>query len=248
MQLKFLTEPALLIGKALIVTDLHIGIEYEISRSGITIPSQVERLEQRIDKLIKLTKAKHLVILGDIKHQVPSISWQEYREIPHFLEHFKKIKLSLVKGNHDGNIERLAPKSVDIYEPHGFKLENVLLTHGQAWPDKKDMDAEYIIMGHVHPAVEFWTERFRTIEPCWMKCDVDNKKFLEKFKTKTSFKQGIIMPSFNHLIGGMAFNSKNFEPLGPLLTNNALKWKESEVYLLDGTFLGKLKDLKNLKM
>jgi len=245
MLMKFLTEPALLIGKTLIIADLHLGIEYEIFKSGITIPSQVEKIEKRIVSLLRQTKAKHLVILGDIKHQVPSISWQEYKEIPRFLEHFSKIKVSIVKGNHDGNIERLAPKNVEIYEPSGFKIGNVLLTHGQAWPNESDLDAEYILIGHVHPAVEFWTGKFRTVEPCWVKCKVDNKRFEEKFDVKTEFKQGIVMPAFNHLIGGMAFNSKDFEPLGPLLKNEVLKWRDSEVYLLDGTLLGELKALKD---
>lgn len=246
MKIKFLTEPALLIeNKVLIIADLHIGIEYEIFQSGITIPSQVERLEKRIENLIKQTKAKHLVILGDVKHQVPNISWQEYKEIPKFLEHFSNIKVSIVKGNHDGNIERLARRDIVIYEPQGFRIDDFILTHGQAWPNKNDLNAEYLVMGHVHPAVEFWTENFRTIEPCWLKCEIDNKKLEEKFGIKTKLKQGIVMPAFNHLIGGMAFNSKDFEPLGPLLKNEVLKWKESGVYLLDGTYLGNLKDLKS---
>jgi len=246
--IKFLYNyPALFIPKvkAVVIADLHIGIEYEIFHSGIKIPSQVERLEKRIDELIKLTKAKHLIILGDVKHQVPTISWQEYKEIPKFLEHFSHVKVSIIKGNHDGNIERLATKKIDIYEPQGFRIDDVLLTHGQAWPEPSNMDAKYIILGHVHPAVEFFTENFRSVEPCWLKCDVDNKKLFEKFKIKTKFKQGIVMPAFNHLIGGMAFNSKDFEPLGPLLNNEVFKWKEAEAYLLDGTLLGKLNSLKS---
>jgi hypothetical protein len=242
---KFLyNQPAFYIpeGRAVVITDLHLGIEYEIFHSGITIPSQVERLEKRIDELIKLTKAKQLIILGDVKHQVPTISWQEYREIPKFLEHFQNIKISIIKGNHDGNIEKLAPKKVKIYEPQGFRIDDCLLTHGQAWPEP--CDAKYLVMGHVHPSVEFFTESFRSSEPCWLKCEIDNKKLFDKFKIKTNFKQGIIMPAFNHLIGGMAFNSKEFEPLGPLLKNEVLKWKEAEVYLLDGTFLGNLDKLK----
>ena len=231
--------------KAVVITDLHLGIEYEIYKSGITIPSQVKKIEKRIDELINITKAEQLIILGDIKHQVPSISWQEYKEIPDFLEHFSNVKVSIVKGNHDGFIERLAPKDIDIYETQGFKLNDILLTHGQSWPNKKDLDAKYIIMGHVHPSVQFLIENFRTIEPCWLKCEIDNKKLLEKFKIKTKIKQGIVMPAFNHLIGGMAFNSKNFEPLGPLLKNEILKWKNAEVYLLDGTFLGSLNKLSS---
>jgi uncharacterized protein len=244
MPLKFLTEPALLVGKALVVTDLHIGIEHEMYQSGVTVPSQVKNLEERLDRLIKQTKANHLVFLGDVKHQVPSISWQEYREIPEFLEHFSKIKVSVVKGNHDGNIERLAPSNVNIYEPSGFVLGDVLLIHGQAWPEKKDLGAKYIVMGHVHPNVEFWTHDFRTAEPCWVRCEVDNKKLQKKFKVKTDFREGVVMPVFSHIVGGMAFNSKKFEPLGPILNNKVLKWNEADVYLLDGTLLGRLDELK----
>lgn len=244
MQMKFLTEPALLVGKALVITDLHLGIEHEIFRSGITVPSQVEKIQKRLDGLIKQTKANHLIILGDLKHQVPTISWQEYREIPEFIGHFSKVKVSVIKGNHDGDIERLVPSGVDVYEPSGFRLGDVLLTHGHAWPDKKDLDAKYVIMGHVHPAVEFFTGSFRSVEPCWLKCEVDNRKLKKKFGVKTVFEQGIIMPSFNRIIGGMAFNSKGFEPLGPLLKNDVLKWKKAEVYLLDGTLLGNLNKLK----
>ena len=52
--MKFLTEPALLLtNRVLVITDLHLGIEYEIYKSGITVPSQIEKLEERIDNLIK---------------------------------------------------------------------------------------------------------------------------------------------------------------------------------------------------
>jgi UDP-2,3-diacylglucosamine pyrophosphatase LpxH len=83
-----------------------------------------------------------------------------YREVPVFIRMLKRNfeRVIVCKGNHDGNIERLASKSVDIYEPSGFRLKSVLLTHGQAWPEKKDLKADYIVMGHVHPAVEFWTD------------------------------------------------------------------------------------------
>lgn len=244
MEMKFLTDRALLIGRALVVADLHLGMEYEIRKGGITVPSQMEPIRKRLDALIKENKAKHLVILGDLKHQVPRITWQEYEEIPKFLEHFK-IKVSIVKGNHDGDIERLTPPHVDIYEPHGFVLDRCLLTHGQAWMDRKDLDADYLVMGHVHPAIEFWTGDIRTTEPCWLTCEVDNKKLSKRFKAKTDLGCGIIMPSFNKIIGGMAFNAKKFEPLGPILENNVLKWKEAEVILLDGTHLGSLKEIKN---
>lgn len=250
MKSKFLTEPALLLepDKILIVSDLHIGIEREIKDSGITIPSQIEKMRKRINDMINQTKAKHLIILGDVKHHIPNISWQEFKEIPDFLKYFSdKLKISIVKGNHDGEIERLAPKEIDIYEPKGFRIKNFGFAHGQAWFDKKLLECEYLIIAHAHPAIEFLTENFRSLEPCWLKCQINHKKIKEKYKKESKLKYGIIMPAFNHLIGGMAFNSKDFEPIGPILKNDILKWKEGKVYLLDGTYLGNLKNLKNKK-
>ena len=76
--LKFITgEPALMVGKALVVADLHIGIEHEFRQAGLKVPSQLEGIVKRIDALIEKNKADRLIILGDVKHKVPGVSWQE---------------------------------------------------------------------------------------------------------------------------------------------------------------------------
>lgn len=242
MKPKFLTEPALLVGKTLIIADLHLGVEYEIFKSGISIPSQLEKIKKRIDYLVKKTKAKELVFLGDIKHNIPVASYQEMREVPGFLKHFsKKLKVFIVKGNHDGNIEKMA-KNIKVYSGSGFKIKNFGFAHGQSWISKKLLDCEYLVIGHEHPAIEFKDKiGFRSIEHCWLKCEV-NKKFLEeKYKKKCKIKEVIIIPVFNHLSGGIAFNKEDFKPLGPLF--KFIKWKQGKVYLLDGTYLGILKEL-----
>lgn len=247
--IRFISDfPALFISekKVLAIADLHIGVEQQIYQSGIIIPCQIEKFKERIDYLLELTQASKLVILGDLKHEVPGISFQEIKDIPKLLEHLlSKVDIVLVSGNHDSQISRIVPKNVEVYDSKGFKTGKFGFVHGHAWPSKSLLSCKYLITAHSHPAVEFWTEGFRSTEPCWLKCEIDNKKLFKKFKIKAEFKQGIIMPAFNHLIGGMAFNSKDFEPLGPLLTNEVLKWKEAEVYLLDGTFLGNLNKLKS---
>jgi hypothetical protein len=245
--MKFLNDLALLVKDSLIVADLHIGIEYEFFKSGIVIPSQVERLKERIERLIEKTRAKRLIILGDVKHKVPGITWQEYKDVPRFFEHFSKIEVICIKGNHDGFLERLAPKFVKIYGPKGYSLGNVALVHGHAWPSKKLLDCKYLVMAHVHPAIEFWSESFRSVESCWLRCEINKEKLEKKYKRKSNLKYGVIMPAFNHLIGGIPFNSQDFEPLGPLLKNRILEWENSEVYLTDGIFLGNLADLRSEK-
>lgn len=240
MKMRFLTEPALLLDDTLIIADLHIGIEYEIYKSGISIPSQTKKLKKRLLDLISKTKAKNLVILGDVKHQVPNISFQESKDIPEFLNSLsRKVKVTIVKGNHDGDIESLVSKKVKVYSPKGFRIGDYAFCHGQAWFDKDCLKAKHLVIAHIHPAIEFWTQGFRSVEHCWVKCPVDPKKIEKKYKEKSNLEDCIIMPAFNQIIGGMPLNSEDFRPLGPIM-ENILKIKESEIYLLDGTFLGKI--------
>ena len=91
MELKFIqNQPALVFNKNLVIADIHLGLEYELYKSGINVPSQTEKMKKKIDQLIKKTKPNRLIFLGDIKHQIPGVSWQELKEVPEFFEHFSK--------------------------------------------------------------------------------------------------------------------------------------------------------------
>lgn len=252
---KFLPGSALLLepGKILVIGDLHLGIEHEIFRAGIRIPSQTEKIMERIGALIRESKARHLVLLGDVKHAIPIASFQEDREIPMFLKHFaERIKTSLVKGNHDGDIEKLAPAGVKIHDSKGFKIKNFWLAHGQSWPSPEAMSCEYLAIGHDHPAVEF-RDRIgsRSVEQCWLVIEPDREGLEKKYGKPCRLKKIISVPVFNRLIGGMPFNratsnreGKKFKPISPILQLS--DWEHSEVYLLDGTYLGTLDGLKQV--
>jgi putative SbcD/Mre11-related phosphoesterase len=247
-KIKFLPDRAIVIEqgkeKTLVVADLHIGLELELSKKGITLPDQMTKLEQRLDKLLKQTRAKRIVLLGDIKHETSGVSWSELWDVPEFLQRLKrKAKVSIVKGNHDGGIEDVAPPGIEVYEPAGFVLGDVLLTHGQAWPDKSALGAKTIVMGHIHPTVEFWSSGVRQAEHVFLRANVNTKALEKKLKTKSSLTSAIILPAFNLLVGGSAFNSAGFRPIGPLL-KKVVEWKHADMFLLDGTFLGTLDKMK----
>lgn len=242
MPVKFLPDRALLLpGRTLVIADLHIGLERELAEAGIHVPSQVKKLQERVEKLIRQTKARTLVILGDLKHQVPAISWQEMREIPEFLEKLSRhVRVILLKGNHDGDIERLAPAEVEIHEPSGFALGDFALVHGQAWPDKKLLKCKTLVMAHIHPVVQFVSGRYRAVEHCWLRCPVNARVLKKRFKVPVNLSETIIMPAFNPLVGGMAVNSPDFEPIGPLLRTGAVQLKKAEAWLTDGTAIGRI--------
>lgn len=243
-------HPALFISeeKILVIADLHIGLEHELYASGIVIPPQAEKFSKLINKLIKATKAKTLVIVGDVKHEVPGISYREMKEIPKLFSSLtEKTKVIVCLGNHDTYLNELAPKEVKIYSSRGFKIGEYGFFHGHAWPSKKLMQCDYLFMSHIHPAMEFRDKLgYRAMEQVWVTGKLDKGLVKRKYKIKKCGKlKTVILPVFNRLLGGVALNSTVEKGLiGPLLANKFLDIQKSKVFLLDGTFLGNVDNLK----
>ena len=102
-------EPALIVTNteiSLVVADIHLGIEWDLYRSGINLPSQMEERLDRILGYIQANSPDRVILLGDVKHNVPQVSWQEKDEIPRFLETLAEYAhVDIFPGNHDGGIE-----------------------------------------------------------------------------------------------------------------------------------------------
>lgn len=269
--MKFITnEPALLIGKTLVVADLHIGIEAELRRAGIKAPLQTQKMFKRVEQLVQKTKAKRLVILGDVKHKVPGTSWQEEREIPHFIARLGHlVDVEIVPGNHDGGLKGVTPDlhgmsrsaarhaadpysqgksgilvDAEVYPSEGVGISGVWLSHGHAWPGKDFVNSEYVVVAHVHPSVEFINRLgYRWVEQVWIKARLKKSLVDKKFGKTKKLPEMILMPAFNSWAGTRPLNRKRAKEAytGPLVKCADLP--NAKVYLLDGTFLGKLKDL-----
>lgn len=252
MDLKFVTgEPAVLMGEALVISDLHIGIEYTFRKDGISVPSQSEKLLGRIENLIEETSAKRLIILGDIKHKVPGTSFQEERDVPAFFRRLlETTRIDVTPGNHDDRIGKLLPSGVKLHPSAGFMLDDVWFCHGHAWPAREFLDSESVIIGHNHSAIEMRDKLgYRWKDHAWIKAEFDRKKLSVKYRgiPKTKKLPGLIlMPTFNDLSGLIPLNKsdreirKQFYTEGPSPLFRTAKKKKSKVYMLDGTFLGEL--------
>ena len=118
-------------------------------------------------------------------------------------------------------------------------------------------------MGHVHPVIWF-RDKLGTwmIKQVWIKGRCDNQKlakgYLKYLKVKTGEnprvtlrRRGIqlnephliIMPTFNNLIGGISLKRFQKRLVGPFLGSGSVNVDDSEVYLLDGTYLGTTKQV-----
>jgi uncharacterized protein len=236
-------EAALLIGKndILVVADLHIGIEQELFEHGVRVPSQTETMIQRLIRLIEKYNPCNIILLGDVKHNIPSSTYEERTDVKHFLEKLKNYgTLHIVPGNHDGNIKHFVPSKVQIHPSDGFILDNIGFIHGHRWPDPNVMAAEFIIVGHTHPTIML-TDRlgYKTYESCWLRGKSKNIQEIKKYENckKTNI---IVLPAFNPICGGIAVNKEPF--IGPFA--KIFDYAHANVYLLDGSLLGKLKDIK----
>jgi uncharacterized protein len=268
--------PALLLqnnrDRALVVADLHIGWERLLSQRGIHIPSQTPKLKNTLLKLIKETKPTQVTFLGDIKDAITKVALEEWKDIPEFFEDIQKQvpDLQVILGNHDGNLEPLLPEKVEIVPASGTSFGDVGLFHGHAWPAPELLECRSLITGHVHPTVAIrdpmglrMTKQVLLKAPCdGMQLAKTLRKylgtknsnldgFLEENKLKVKVSQLFIMPSFNQFLGGRPINEKKKRKkadayIGPILRSGCVNMDKAEVYLLDGTFMGTVEQLKPL--
>ena len=275
-----LPHPAALIktekAKTLVIADPHLGWEMALQDKGIHVPSQSSKLLQKLATLLSKYKPDKLLILGDIKYTVVSAKPGEWHDIPDFFNELKNYvkDITIVRGNHDANLEPLLPESVNLLPATGTVEDNVGLFHGHKWPSPALLRGKTLIMGHLHPVVVFRDPAgFKITRQVWIKAKCDttqlSKTLLQKqrikiqgtpeetvkkhynFKPRTT--QLFIMPSFNDFLGGRPINEtkqrrkgQNSTMIGPVLRSEAVEIDNAEIYLLDGTYLGTLNQLRRL--
>lgn len=219
------------------VADLHLGIESQLRHAGFNIPSQTPRMLSAL-----VTLAAHgdrLLILGDVKHRIPTVSYREDRDIPplmaRLLDAYKEV--AIVAGNHDGSLSSVLPPGVKAYSSHGTRIEDVGAFHGHVWPSAEAMSGEKLLMAHIHPAVVL-TDSLgsRTNEKCWVRAKLKKAKALERYDSCP--KELVIVPAFNPLLTGTPVNTATGTTFGPLFRNELVNRRSMRVYLLDGSNLG----------
>ncbi|MEM3173627.1 MAG: metallophosphoesterase [Candidatus Bathyarchaeia archaeon] len=235
----------------------------------------IRRLERIIslekpDCLIVLGDVKHTIEKIEIEEwrDVPFF-FEKIRE--------KVSCIKIVPGNHDGNIEVLLPEGVEVAPQQGVMIGSVGLFHGHAWPEIKMLGCETLVIGHIHPTVAFRDPvGFRITSQVWVRAPCDRNTLVRsvlkhygvkfkkdedpenllkiKFSIEPRVKNLLVMPSFNDFLGGRAINKASIygeavfkDFIGPILRSRSIILDKSEIYLLDGTFLGSLDILRSLE-
>jgi len=229
--------PALMIEddkKSLVITDLHLGFESKLSLNNVYLGKNntVDETTKEIELIISKTKPDSLILLGDVKSGIKSITKTEWETVPSFFESITKlIDTILVPGNHDANIEKLIPNGITLASSKGIIIDDILLTHGHTMPSENFSQVNTIVMGHVHP-VFFQKESLINGERVWVSIKCKKQKM---FHSKSGELEVIILPSFNRYFYATQkkFYKKSISPI-----IEKMDVIQAKIVTLDGTIIG----------
>ena len=240
------SEPALILEgdkKNLVISDLHIGFEHKFSsnRSLVEKNSSINDIISNITKIIKKEKPDTLILLGDIKSSIQTITKSEWKDVPYFFEELSKsLEVILIPGNHDANIDKLIPNYVTLISAKGMIVDDVLLTHGHTMPSENYSNVNNIIMGHIHP-VYFDKNSLLNGERIWITIKTNKSEIFSSTKGKINI---TIVPSFNPYFYATEkrYYKKSISPIIEKIKDSVA----AKIVTLDGTIIGNESVLRDL--
>ncbi|MCX6682842.1 MAG: metallophosphoesterase [Methanoregula sp.] len=247
MNLQFISKgPALLIQnrqKILVIADLHFGIESDLALHGWHFASRsAERLE-RLCACITTNSPDLLILLGDVKHNIPKTTRQEYREIPDLISAIRDlVPFRILPGNHDIGIGRFLQEG-ELLPKWGAIVDGVGFIHGHTTP-APDLLGHLIIAGHHHPMVCLHDEVGCALRaPAYLLAELDEIGPCRKKQggaRKTT--RVLFMPAFYECAGFdvLQIIKRPFSPL-----SRSIRTYDAEVFLTDGTYLGPVSSLED---
>lgn len=136
-------------GKALIVSDLHLGKTGHFRKAGIAVPQTVFQHDlQRLFHHIQHYQPEQLIIVGDLFHS------KENKEMDLFLrwrDSCTHTAFTLVKGNHDILSDKWYTQAGITTHMSHYHSARFCFTHDPA--ATTGSDSLYTFSGHIHPGV-----------------------------------------------------------------------------------------------
>jgi hypothetical protein len=239
------SQPALILEddqRFLTISDLHIGFEMSMISNDINIRPEemIQEIHSSLDSLIESEKPDTIILLGDVKSGIETISKIEWQTVPMFFEIGKKINTIVIPGNHDGNLSRLVPDYVTMTGPSGLVIGDTLLTHGHVMPSENFSQINRIVMGHLHP-VYFQEGSVMDGQRLWISIKADKSKIFPSSKGEIEI---IIVPSFNKYFYATTkrYHKKSISPI----LERIKRPYSAKVVTLDGTIIGDESILENI--
>jgi putative SbcD/Mre11-related phosphoesterase len=242
LSFKYCDEPGFSPKKYLVISDLHLGFEYNLVEKGIQINSKffTQQIVSEVHAIVKAFKPDGIILLGDIKDSIVNINSIECYHIPRFLKDLTNYyHVYLIPGNHDVKIESLSPADVSIASPTGITMGDTLFVHGHTMPSRKKSAVNKIVMGHLHPVLNKPDSNLNG-ERVWIFLRVKKSSV---FKNEEGYLDIVTVPSINRFITpSNDFRRKNTTvSMSPIIRNATKSYdyvKQALVVCMDGYVLG----------
>jgi len=225
--------------RALVIADYHAGIEAVLRSDGVELDGRGDARHDRLRRLLGETEPDRLVVLGDFVHAIGDPWEVERTELAAMFDAIG-VPVTLVKGNHDGDIEEFLAEGgfdVTVTPSDGIRLGDVGFAHGHTWPAQSVLEAPVVCVGHEHPVVKLQDEVGGTRkERVWLRGRLHPQVFRDHYGEPLDIDgELVVFPAFNDLSGGTWVNVEGQSFLSPFLPHGL---RDGTVYLLDGTRLG----------
>lgn len=247
--------------KSLIISDVHLGYEEELARTGIHVPPQHLRVVRKIEECISKYSPDHIVFLGDIKHRIATVSWREARQVREVVERLKAsiASITITPGNHDVGIYSLVGDVARVAPSRGVSMGRAWLLHGHTWPIPESITHRLIIIGHTHPAVQLREEGVAIRRRVFLLCRTERRRLASLMAQRPGYAERLesysrrgeidllVMPHFNDSMSGVdVAKITDSRAASPLLRSGAFRVEDAEALMLDGTLLGRVRDIGGL--
>ncbi|OPY37674.1 MAG: Calcineurin-like phosphoesterase [Methanoregula sp. PtaU1.Bin051] len=255
MKIQFVSEgPALLVRnkeRILVAADLHIGIEADLAAHGWHVASRTNDRLLRLLSCVESESPDRVVLLGDVKHNLPRTTRQEYFELPGFLSAIRKtVPFHVVPGNHDTGIARFLQEG-ELLAKNGAVLDGFGYLHGHTLPSP-DLAGRLIITGHHHPLVSIYDDVGCALKtPAYLLAGLNDSLLFretgkglkqgQKQRRKGGGTRALFMPAFNEC-AGFDIVSIIQHPFSPI--SRSIIAGSAEVLLSDGTYIGPVSSME----
>jgi DNA ligase-associated metallophosphoesterase len=188
--------------RTLIVSDLHWGKSAHFRKHGIAIPSSTQPKDEiRLAGLIRKYQAERLIIAGDLFHSQDNLQVEGFS---HFRAMHTELNIDLVVGNHDIlPLKRYTDWDLEVHKEK-FLIGPFCITH--------DMVAEceqFIIHGHVHPAIRITGRGHQALKLCCF-CEDEDR---------------MILPAFGAFTGNHMIQAADYKHVYVIGEEKVIQWK-----------------------
>lgn len=236
----------------LALADLHFGLEYGYLGKGVTVKGRFDESLERIIDILDAIEADKVLLVGDVKDDLFGTGRGTLFQLGMFFDALteRSRKVVMVKGNHDSRIEDILPGHIRLLGPRGGVVDGIGLFHGHSWPRADILKAPLVLTAHNHPtfASVLGGNRYH-YHRCWLRGKLDEERVSERFPQADPEKvrrgEFIVMPAFTSMGKGVVVNGDGVF-LGPVLANGLLAEENTRVYLLDGTDVGTLGEIRGM--